>query len=75
MGGLEAVGRLRAAPGPNQSVAVMALTASAAQHEVEACHAIGMDGFVTKPVEASELFAAIETALGARDGRRLEPAA
>ena len=30
---------------------------------LRACEAAGMDGFVTKPVEARELFMAIEQAL------------
>lgn len=63
MGGMEAVRRLRAEPGPNQATPVIALTASVAPKEVAACMAAGMSGFVMKPVEAKELFAAIEQAL------------
>ncbi len=63
MGGMEAVRRLRATPGPNQATPVIALTASVAPKEVAACLAAGMSGFVMKPVEAKELFAAIEQVL------------
>ncbi|WP_332772072.1 ATP-binding protein [Phenylobacterium sp.] len=63
MGGMEAVRRLRAEPGPNQATPVIALTASVAPKEMAACKAAGMSGFVMKPVEAKELFAAIEQVL------------
>lgn len=65
MGGLEAVGILRAAPGPNQRTPVIALTASAGRAEVNLCLAAGMNAFVMKPVEAAELFRAIEDVLDA----------
>ncbi|MDP3747451.1 MAG: response regulator [Phenylobacterium sp.] len=63
MGGMEAVRRLRAEPGPNQATPVIALTASVAPKEMAVCKAAGMSGFVMKPVEAKELFAAIEQVL------------
>jgi signal transduction histidine kinase/ActR/RegA family two-component response regulator len=63
MGGLEAVRRLRAAGGPNASTPIIALTAAGGAEDIAACRAVGMDGFVTKPVEGAELFAAIEQVL------------
>ena len=63
MGGLEATRALRAAPGPNQATPVIALTASAARSEIDVCLAAGMNAFVMKPVEAAELFGAIQRVL------------
>ncbi|MDP3853429.1 ATP-binding protein [Phenylobacterium sp.] len=63
MGGMEAVRRLRAEPGPNRTTPVIALTASVAPKEMAACKAAGMSGFVMKPVEAKELFAAMDSVL------------
>lgn len=72
LGGLETARQLRARPGPNQHTVVMALTASASVKDVEACLDAGMDAFVTKPLEASELLAAIEHALDHK-GEALDP--
>ena len=67
IGGLEATRRLRAgAAGPNGQTVIIAMTASASLREADTCLAAGMDAFVMKPVEARELFAAIDQALNAR---------
>jgi CheY-like chemotaxis protein len=42
---------------------VIALTANAMAHQVDAYHAAGMDGHVAKPIEISRLYAALEEAL------------
>ena len=64
MGGVDVVRHLRAAPGPNAAVPVIALTAAGGAEDIAACMAAGMNAFVTKPVEGAELFAAIESVLG-----------
>ena len=51
---------------------VVALTAHATSGDRERCLASGMDGFVTKPVTASALYAAIDDCFAGRD---VEPAA
>jgi PAS domain S-box-containing protein len=42
---------------------VIALTANAMSHQVEAYAAVGMDGFVAKPIEVDRLYAALEAVL------------
>jgi signal transduction histidine kinase/ActR/RegA family two-component response regulator len=63
LGGIETARRLRASQGPSRDAAVIALSGSASDEDKRACAAAGMDGFVTKPVEARELFGAIALAL------------
>ena len=42
---------------------ILALTANAMTHQLETYRAAGMDGYVAKPIELSQLFAAIAAAL------------
>ncbi|MDB5432621.1 MAG: hybrid sensor histidine kinase/response regulator [Caulobacter sp.] len=42
---------------------IIALTANVMRHQIEAYARAGMDGYVSKPIEMSELLIAIETAL------------
>ncbi len=62
MDGMEATRTIRqreaATPG-SRHVPIIALTAEAIQGDRERCLAAGMDGYVTKPINADELFAAI----------------
>jgi signal transduction histidine kinase/CheY-like chemotaxis protein len=66
MDGLTAARRIRDAEAA-QGLArtpIIALTANAMSHQVQQCLAAGMDGHVSKPIEAARLFAALEQALG-----------
>jgi signal transduction histidine kinase/DNA-binding response OmpR family regulator/HAMP domain-containing protein len=62
MGGLEATGALRTIPGWTE-VPILAMTASCGTERRVQCVASGMNGFITKPVEPDDLYAAIGAAL------------
>ncbi len=72
MDGREATRRLRAGTGPNRTTPVIAVTASATSKDWDACRAAGMDAYVGKPIEPSQLYAVLETVL---TGERAEAAA
>jgi CheY-like chemotaxis protein/HPt (histidine-containing phosphotransfer) domain-containing protein len=55
MDGLEATRRLRALPGPEARLPVIAVTASALPDEIAECRAAGMDTHVAKPVDRAVL--------------------
>jgi CheY-like chemotaxis protein len=74
MDGREATRLLRARPGPNQFVPVIAITASATERDWEACRAAGMTGHVAKPIEPAQLYAALDAALSATPARAVEAA-
>jgi CheY-like chemotaxis protein len=44
---------------------IVALTANAMSHQVEQYRACGMDGYVSKPIQAADLFAALSRAIAA----------
>ncbi|MCF8505410.1 MAG: response regulator [Caulobacter sp.] len=70
MDGREATRRLRAAVGPNQTVPVIAITASATERDWEACRAAGMTGHVAKPIDPAQLYAALDAALAGVEAAR-----
>ncbi len=59
MDGLEAVRRLRA-HAPFDRLPVLAMTAHAMAEEIERCVSVGMQGCITKPIDAAELFATLQ---------------
>ncbi len=61
--GLVATRRLRSLPGPNRATPVVAVTGATETRDVEACYAAGMNGWVAKPLEARELYAALASVL------------
>jgi two-component system, sensor histidine kinase and response regulator len=65
MNGLEASQRIRSWEQQigAQRLPIIALTADALQGDREKCLAVGMDGYVTKPINAQELFAAINSVI------------
>jgi HPt (histidine-containing phosphotransfer) domain-containing protein len=74
MDGLEATRHIRAAPGPNQTKPILALTANAFVEDAERCKAAGMDEHLTKPIRRGALEAALLRFLGQRSSE-VQPAA
>jgi signal transduction histidine kinase/ActR/RegA family two-component response regulator len=63
MDGRETCRRLRAAPGPNQVIPVIACTASSEENDWNECLAAGMDAYVAKPIDAADLHATLARVL------------
>jgi CheY-like chemotaxis protein len=64
MDGLEATRHIRAAPGPNQSKPILALTANAFVEDAARCKEAGMNEHLTKPIRRGALEAALLRYLG-----------
>jgi signal transduction histidine kinase/AmiR/NasT family two-component response regulator len=77
MDGVEAARAIRAAEAAQGGarIPILALTANALVHQVESYMAAGMDGHVSKPIELTRLYEAIETALANAAVARAEAAA
>jgi CheY-like chemotaxis protein len=67
MDGLQTCRALRADPGLNQDTPVLAVTGRTEDRDVAACLDAGMNGWVAKPVEAHDLYDAIEKILVGRE--------
>jgi CheY-like chemotaxis protein len=64
LGGFETTEKIRAAEkGTGRHLPIIALTAHAMKGDRERCLAAGMDGYVSKPIRAPELFGAMEQVL------------
>jgi CheY-like chemotaxis protein len=64
MDGLEATALIRARESVNGGhLPIIAVTAHAMKGDAERCVAAGMDGYLSKPIRANELFSAIERTL------------
>jgi PAS domain S-box-containing protein len=74
MDGVEATRAIRALPGPEAGIPIIALTATAVQGELERCLAAGMDDFVTKPIIPETLAAALARHVGGDEPRPGRPA-
>ena len=61
--GREATRRIRANPGPNQFVPIIAVTADTQDDDKQACRDAGMTGFVGKPIDAMKLLNTVIEAL------------
>ncbi|KAA1057313.1 ATP-binding protein [Azospirillum argentinense] len=64
MDGLTATRLIRALPAPRNGVPVIALTAHASGSSLPECMAVGMNGFVPKPLRPAALDAAIRAVVG-----------
>jgi CheY-like chemotaxis protein len=67
MDGYEAARRIRALPAPANRIPIVAVTANAMKGDREQCLQAGMDDYITKPVTAAAVEAALERWLP-RDG-------
>ena len=67
MDGLTAAEKIRALPGAVAAIPIIALTANAMQGDRERYLAAGMNGYVAKPIDQRELFAAIRACLDLPD--------
>ena len=63
MDGLECARRIRALPGPEHNIPIVAMTANVFSHHREACRAAGMDDFLGKPFTPAQLVRVIDRAL------------
>ncbi|WP_332677705.1 response regulator [Brevundimonas sp.] len=63
MDGLEATRRIRALPGPEHDIAVVAMTADAMPEDVARCLASGMNAHMAKPINQAGLLAVVNRAL------------
>ncbi|MGZ9114851.1 MAG: response regulator, partial [Brevundimonas sp.] len=63
MDGLEATRRIRALPGPESGLAVVAMTADAMPEDVIRCLASGMNAHMAKPINQAGLLAVVNRAL------------
>ena len=63
MDGLEATRRIRAQPKWSK-LPIIALTANAVQAELDKCREVGMDAYVTKPIDTEELFETMMKVMG-----------
>jgi len=68
VGGPEVAELVRARPGPNQSVPILAVTGAADRADEARYRRAGMNGCVAKPIDAAELYAAIERVCAAQPG-------
>jgi signal transduction histidine kinase/ligand-binding sensor domain-containing protein/CheY-like chemotaxis protein len=67
MNGLEATQAIRALEGGLAHTPIVALTAHAMRGDEERCLEAGMDGYLSKPIRAQELYAALAEVMRARD--------
>ena len=73
LGGLEAAAEIRALPDPARAaVPIVAVTANAMKGDRETCLAAGMDGYVTKPINAAALLEEVTRQAAAGQRRRRE---
>jgi PAS domain S-box-containing protein len=70
--GFEATRRIRRLPGAVRRVPIVALTANAMQGDRERCLEVGMNDYVTKPVDVGRLAAALQRCLPASDPAMFE---
>ena len=70
--GFETTKRIRAMPDAHATTRIVAITANAMQGDRDACLAVGMDDYISKPIRLDDLQRAIETTIRLQgDSQRL----
>ncbi|NLX94553.1 MAG: response regulator [Rhodopirellula sp.] len=69
MDGLEATAAIRKRDGQSKRVPIIAMTAHAMKGDRDRCLAAGMDGYLSKPLNAREMIALVESLARGGDGR------
>jgi len=64
MDGIEATKRIRAMAGPVRDIPIIAMTANAMKGDRERLLAVGMNDYVSKPIDKGQLFLAIASCMG-----------
>jgi CheY-like chemotaxis protein len=67
MDGIEATRRIRSLPAPLGDTPIYAITAFVSEENRTNCHAVGMNGFLTKPFRPADLVQIIASVLGSPD--------
>ena len=70
MTGIEVVRRLRDSVGPERNVPVIALTADVMSRTPSQYLALGFDGFVSKPIQVTELYQTMMRVMAGQDSAR-----
>lgn len=73
MDGVEATKVIRAMPAPKRDIPIIALTAHAMKGDREKYLAVGMNGYVTKPIDRAELADAIRRVTADRSPVKVSP--
>ena len=63
MDGLEATRRIRAMPGPEASLAIVAMTSDAMPEDVARCLTAGMNAHMAKPISQAGLLTVVHLAM------------
>ncbi|MGJ8650327.1 MAG: PAS domain S-box protein [Opitutaceae bacterium] len=67
MNGLDATIALRSTSNPNQNTPIIAVTADVSQKAIHDCTKAGMNGYVSKPINSTLLYKAIEDGIAAQN--------
>lgn len=70
MNGLDATMALRSTSNPNQKTPIIAVTADVSQKAIHDCTKAGMNGYVSKPINSTLLYKAIEDGIAAQNSAK-----
>lgn len=70
--GFSAAQQIRKSSGPERIIPIIALTADVLKETQEKCRAVGMNGFVSKPIDHEQLFSEIERLFDKKKKRNIK---